>query len=88
MDAGENVEESKDEGEANTNSGAAKTNVIKSPVIDVTEENIADYTIEDVVMPLVGNDIRMPRNADIAAIYHELLSKDGLTMTNFAQMAA
>ena len=81
-DAGENVEESKDEAEANT--GAAKANVSKSPVIDVTEENITDYTIEDVVMPMVGSNIRMPRNADIAAIYHELLRKDGITMTNFA----
>ena len=81
-DAGENVEESKDEVEANT--GAAKANVTKSPVIDVTEDNITDYTIEDVVMPMVGSNIRMPRNADIAAIYHELLRKDGITMTNFA----
>ena len=84
MDAGENVEESKDEVEANADASAARTNVTKSPVIDVTEENIAEYTIEDVVMPMVGNNIRMPRNADIAAIYQELLRKDGITMTNFA----
>lgn len=84
MDGGENVEESKDEVEANADASAARTNVSKSPVIDVTEENIAEYTIEDVVMPMVGNNIRMPRNADIAAIYQELLRKDGITMTNFA----
>ena len=84
MDAGENVEESKDEVEANADASAARTNFTKSPVIDVTEENIAEYTIEDVVMPMVGNNIRMPRNADIAAIYQELLRKDGITMTNFA----
>lgn len=84
MDAGENVEESKDEVEANADASAARTNVTKSPVIDVTEENIAEYSIEDVVMPMVGNNIRMPRNADIAAIYQELLRKDGITMTNFA----
>ena len=84
MDGGENVEESKDGVEANADASVARTNVSKSPVIDVTEENIAEYTIEDVVMPMVGNNIRMPRNADIAAIYQELLRKDGITMTNFA----
>ena len=84
MDAGAKVEESKDEVEANADASAARTNVTKSPVIDVTEENIAEYSIEDVVMPMVGNNIRMPRNADIAAIYQELLRKDGITMTNFA----
>ena len=43
MDAGENVEESKDEVEANADASAARTNVTKSPVIDVTEENITEY---------------------------------------------
>ena len=85
-DAGENVEESKDEVGAATTAANDSANAATrtNPVIDVTEENISEYSIEDVVMPLVGNNIRMPRNAEIAAIYHELLRKDGITMTNFA----
>ena len=58
-----------------------------NPVIDVTEENIGEFTIHDVVMPMVGSSIRLPKNAELAAIFNELLSKDGLTMQNFAQMS-
>ena len=37
-----------------------------NPVLDVTEENIGEFTIEDVVMPMIGSDIRLPSNSDIA----------------------
>ena len=39
-------------------------------------------------MPMIGSDIRMPQNAELAKIYKDFLLEDGLTMTNFAQMAA
>jgi len=57
-------------------------------VIDVTEENLAEYAIEDVVMPMVGNQVRMPRNPELAQLYHELLLKDGITMDHFTKMAS
>lgn len=57
---------------------------VVNPVIDVTEENIGEYTIEDVVMPMVGHDVRMPKNEELLRIIHDLLTKDGITMTNFA----
>ena len=44
-----------------------------NPVVDVTEENIGEFSIGDVVMPLVGNSIRLPKNAELAAIINELL---------------
>ena len=46
---------------------------IGSAVIDVTEANIGDYTIDDVVMPMVGHQVRIPTNADLAKIYADLL---------------
>ena len=55
-----------------------------NPVIDVTEENIGEFGIEDVVMPMVGNSVKMPKNAELAAIITELLNQDGLSMSNFA----
>lgn len=82
LEAGEANEEDKAEGEE----VKEKPRVV-NPVVDVTEENIADYTIEDVVMPMVGHDIRMPKNEDLVKIIHDLMTKDGITMTNFAQMA-
>ena len=44
-----------------------------NPVVDVTEENIGEFGIGDVVMPLVGNSIRLPKNAELASIITELL---------------
>jgi len=76
-------EESKEEAKE-----GSKNNRVVNPVIDVTEENIGEFTIKDVVMPMVGNSVRLPKNAELASIITKLLEKDGLTMTNFAQMAA
>ena len=61
---------------------------VVNPVIDVTEENIGKYTIEDVVMPMVGHNVNLPKNVELAKIITDLLLKDGITMTNFAQMAS
>ena len=50
----------------------------------MTEENIGEFGIGDVVMPLIGNSVKMPKNQEVAAIITELLQKDGLSMANFA----
>lgn len=42
-------------------------------MIDVTEENIGEFTISDIVMPMIGASIRMPKNAELALIITELL---------------
>lgn len=60
------------EEEGQTNAAEAK-NVQESAMIEVTEANIAEYTIEDVVMPMVGHSVRMPPNSDLATIYADLL---------------
>ena len=57
-------------------------------MIDVTAENISEYSINDVVMPMPGHCVRMPENSDLKAMYEELLRKDGITMDNFAKMAS
>ena len=65
------VEEANEEEGEDTN----KNGGMDSAVIVVTEANLADYAIEDVVMPMVGHSIRMPPNADLAAIYADLLQQ-------------
>lgn len=61
---------------------------VTSPVIDVTEQNIGQYTIQDVVMPMVGNNVKMPKNEELTKIISDLLIKDGITMENFAKLAS
>lgn len=57
-----------------------------SPVIEVTEENIGEFTIADVVMPMIGHSIRLPKHPELAQIYTELLLKDGITLDHFTKM--
>ena len=77
-------EESKEESKEAANS----TQRVVNPVIDVTEENIGEFTIQDVVMPMIGNSVRMPQNAELASIIKGLMQEDGLSMTDFAKMAS
>ena len=55
------AEESKEP--ASTEKGASRRT---SPVIEVTEENIAEFTIADVVMPMIGHNIRLPKHPELA----------------------
>ena len=57
-------------------------------VIDVTDANIGDFTIEDVVMPMVGHDINFPKNEEIKKIITDIMQEDGITIENFAKLAA
>jgi len=43
----------------------------------ITSDNIDQYTIYDVVLPMPGHDIIYPNN-DIKDYYEELLKKDGI----------
>lgn len=47
----------------------------------ITAENINNYTIHDVVMPLPGYDIMYPEN-EAHTWYREMLEKDGLSIDN------
>jgi len=53
----------------------------------VTEENIDNYSIEDVVMPLFGKSVRLPPNKDLKALYDQYLDKDGITIAMFESKA-
>ena len=53
----------------------------------MTEANIGEFTIEDVVMPMVGSSIRLPQNPELSKIILDLLTEDGLTIENFAKMS-
>ena len=53
-------------------------------VVDVIEANIGDFSIEDVVMPMVGHDVNLPKNEELRKIMIDAMLADGITMDNFA----
>ena len=52
----------------------------------LTAEQVGSYTIEDVVLPLPGFDVKLPGNA-IADEYHAALAADGLDMEKLKHLA-
>jgi len=56
-------------------SDTAKVECRTEPVV-LTEDNVAEFKITDIVLPLPGYDVRYPDN-ESAAWYRELLAADG-----------
>lgn len=61
-----------------------KTNIedIESKIVFATEENCKDYTIFDVVLPIVGSRVRLPTNS-VGDEINRLLQDDGLSLESF-----
>lgn len=59
---------------------------IDSNVTLVDESNINNFTIFDVVMPLIGSKTRLPEN-ELGKKMLDFLSEDGLTMETFTELS-
>ncbi len=70
--------------EADGEKSIARAQRNQRKVIFIDENNIKDYTINDIVLPLPGFDITYPAN-EAAGWYRELLEADGLTEMDFKQ---
>jgi tRNA pseudouridine13 synthase len=68
--------------DADDKSDVVKTSTSRIEPILLTDENVADYSITDVVLPLPGYDIRYPEN-DSGTWYKELLAADGMENFDF-----
>jgi tRNA pseudouridine13 synthase len=55
----------------------------KDAVVDVTEENINQFTIDDVVLPVVGHEVRLPANAEMQKILVDIMAEDSISMQTF-----
>lgn len=52
-------------------------------MIEITEANIHKYTINDVVMPIVGYRTRMPKNEELRNIILGIMAEDKITEETF-----
>ena len=52
-------------------------------MIEITEENIHKYTLNDVVMPIVGFKTRMPNNEELKQIILGIMAEDKITEETF-----
>lgn len=78
-----------DEEEEKKNKGAKEpaSKKVEEVLITVTEENKHKYTINDVVMPLVGYKTQLPQNEDLQKMMIGIMSQDEITMTHFENQA-
>lgn len=56
-----------------------KDRKIEEHLIEVTQDNIHKYTINDVVMPIVGYKTRMPAHAELTKIIMDIMAEDKIT---------
>lgn len=63
-DAAAVEEEEKDEN-ANLHPAESQAAKLSDSLEFITEENLKDFTLADIVMPMIGHDVRMPKNDDL-----------------------
>jgi tRNA(Glu) U13 pseudouridine synthase TruD len=56
---------------------------IEEALIEVTPENIHRYTINDVLMPIVGYKTRMPKNEELRQLILGIMAEDKITEETF-----
>jgi tRNA(Glu) U13 pseudouridine synthase TruD len=57
-------------------------------MIEITAENIKNYTLDDVIFPIIGHKVKMPSNPDMCALIEELMAKDDMSMAKFNAQSA
>jgi len=55
-------------------------NTIEESLITVTEDNIKNFTIDDVIFPVVGYKTLLPQNEEMKQIMLDVMAEDGITM--------
>jgi len=55
---------------------------------EVTEENIGQYSIEDVIFPIIGHKVQMPSNPELCKIVEDIMLEDNMTMAKFQSQAS
>ncbi|KAJ1679452.1 multisubstrate pseudouridine synthase 7, partial [Spiromyces aspiralis] len=74
-------EEEDDEGEA-ADIDVGRSGRGKLEVAIVTEDTAYKYSVTDVVLPILGWDVKMPTNS-IADVYIDMMAKDGISIDTY-----
>ena len=69
------------------NKPTGKDRKIEDFLIEVTEENIARFTLNDVILPIIGYKTRMPANAEMCKIITDIMAEDKITFEIFERHA-
>lgn len=80
LDQNEECEEVENETEKKEKNGPKRKNF---DLYTVTEENISEVEIDDVVMPLPGLKAQYPENEEILTLYKEIMAEDEITFDSF-----
>jgi len=64
-DGVEPIEEEEKEENANLHPAESKAAKLSDSLEFITEDNLKDFTLGDIVMPMIGHDVRMPKNEDL-----------------------
>jgi len=56
-------------------------------LVTVTEETVGNYSIFDVVMPIIGHKVPLPANPDLKAIMEGIMAEDNITLEKFKSHA-
>lgn len=71
-------EESDEEEESSSNTQPTLTRPTTIKVKVLTEEDLPNYTIFDVLIPIQGTEIRLPENTRIREFYDQILKEEGI----------
>ena len=52
-------------------------------MVEVTEANIGEYTLDDVIFPIIGYLVKMPSNPEMWKIVDDIMAEDSITMDMF-----
>jgi tRNA pseudouridine13 synthase len=80
-------DQAEDEQKENNGNPLSTRQQNEKDMVLVTEQNISKYTMEDVVLPIVGHKIRMPENEEMNKIILDIMAKDNITMDHFHNSA-
>ena len=56
-------------------------------MIEVTKENIHQYNLDDVILPILGHKVKMPSNSEIKSIFEKIMAEDNMDMDKFRSHA-
>lgn len=82
------IENEEDETEESaTINPAIKSNIPAEAIVTVTSDNIDQFTIYDVVLPIIGGLSKLPQNQQMADFINRIMEEDEISIQDFASLS-